>query len=270
MFFSSSIIGILNTTPDSFSDGGQHNTLHAALAHADKLLEEGADIIDIGGESTRPGAAPTPPEEEIRRTIPLIAALRARHPQALLSIDTRRPETAAAALQAGVNIINDITGLTNPAMLQLCAQHPTCGIILMHMQGTPATMQQNPQYNDVVAEVRAFFEERVAAAEAAGISPARICLDPGFGFGKTTEHNLALLRNLEQLRVRNCPILSALSRKRFIGHILTGTPAPVLDPLPTVAFSLLAAQHGANLHRVHDVAPLAQALRLRNALLTEA
>lgn len=261
------IMGILNVTPDSFSDGGQHNTLETALTHARRMVAEGAQIIDIGGESNGPGSMGTSIEEEERRTLPVIRALRAEFPQLRLSIDTRHASVAAKALEAGVDIINDITGLADPAMRELCAAQP-CGIVLMHMQGEPRTMQQNPQYTNVVAEVRAFFEERVALAEAAGIDPARICLDPGIGFGKNVQHSLALVQHLEETRVRDLPMLMALSRKRFLGAVLNGgTPAPVLDALPTVVMSLLSADRGADLHRVHDVAPLRDALRLRAATL---
>lgn len=259
------IMGILNVTPDSFSDGGQHTTITAAIEHARRMLQDGAHIIDIGGESTRPGAAPVDAEEEERRTAPVIAALRQEFPHALLSIDTRTPSVAAAALAAGADIINDITGLASAEMRTLCAAHP-CGIILMHMQGTPQTMQIAPTYTDVVAEVRAFFEQRLAMAQAAGITPERICLDPGIGFGKTTEHNLALIRHLNTLRVANRPLLMALSRKRFLGDILNNPELAKNSPLPTVSMSLLAAQNGANLHRVHDVAPLHQALTLLHSL----
>lgn len=261
------IMGILNVTPDSFSDGGEHNTLETALEHARRMISEGAHIIDIGGESTRPGSMETSTAEEARRTLPVIRALRQEFPELLISIDTRHAEVAEQALAAGADIINDITGLADPAMRALCAAQP-CGIIVMHMQGEPRTMQQNPQYTDVVAEVRRFFEERVALAEAAGIAPARICLDPGIGFGKAVAHNLALVQHLEETRVRNLPMLMALSRKRFMGAVLSGgTPAPVQEALPTVVMSLLSADRGADLHRVHEVKPLRDALTLRAATL---
>ena len=266
MVFAGGIMGILNVTPDSFSDGGQHNSIAAAVAHTRSMLEQGAHIIDIGGESTRPGAEPVSEAEEEARTAPVIAALRKEFPNALLSIDTRHPAVAAAALQAGADIVNDITGLASAEMRSLCAAHP-CGIILMHMQGTPQTMQIAPTYTDVVAEVRAFFEERLAVAQQSGIVPARICLDPGIGFGKTTQHNLELIRHLSSLRVQNCPIMMALSRKRFLGELIADPQLAKTSPLPTVTMSLLAAENGANLHRVHDVAPLHHALTLRNALL---
>ncbi|MDO5463785.1 MAG: dihydropteroate synthase [Akkermansia sp.] len=259
------IMGILNVTPDSFSDGGQHTTAAAALEHAECMLHEGAHIIDIGGESTRPGSSPVPEDEEMRRVLPVITAIRERHPAARISIDTRHATVAAAALQAGADIVNDISGLADARMRALCAERP-CGIILMHMQGTPATMQQAPHYQDVVAEVRDFFAERVAQAEQSGIDPQRICLDPGIGFGKTTEHNLALIRHLSELRVHDLPLMMALSRKRFIGELLHNPELAKTSPLPTVALSLLAADRGADLHRVHDIAPLHHALALRHSL----
>lgn len=260
------IIGILNVTPDSFSDGGEHDSLEKALEHARRLRAEGADMIDVGGESTRPGSQEVAEEEEIRRTEPVIRALRQEFPELRLSIDTRHVEVARVALEAGADVVNDITGLAHPAMRELCAEMP-CGIILMHMQGEPRTMQDQPHYEDVVAEVRAFFRERVQLAEQAGIDPARICLDPGIGFGKDVSHNLALIRHLEETRVGGLPLLMALSRKRFMGAVLEDAAAPRVSPLPTVAMSLLAAGYGAELHRVHDVAPLRQALRLRQATL---
>lgn len=260
------VMGILNVTPDSFSDGGQHADTRSALEHARRMLGEGADIIDIGGESTRPGSQEVTPDEEARRVLPVIEALRAEFPSARLSIDTRHAGVARAALLAGADVVNDITGLASPEMRRVCAELP-CGVVLMHMQGEPGTMQQNPQYGDVVAEVRAFFEERVAAAAAAGISPQRICLDPGIGFGKTVEHNVCLIRHLESLRVNDLPLLMALSRKRFMGELLGDAGLPKVSALPTVTMSLLAADRGADLHRVHDVAALKQALLLRSALL---
>lgn len=259
------VMGILNVTPDSFSDGGLHAGVDAALAHARLLVEQGADIIDVGGESTRPGAAEVAPEEEMRRIRPVIEALRAAFPALRISIDTRHAEVARAALQAGADVVNDITGLAAPEMRRLCAEMP-CGVVLMHMQGRPETMQLAPQYEDVVAEVRTFFEERLRLAQQAGIAAERICLDPGIGFGKTLEHNLALIRQLESLRVAGRPLLMALSRKRFMGELLGDAQLVRESPLPTVVMSLLAADRGADMHRVHDVAPLRQALVLRRAL----
>ena len=259
------IMGILNVTPDSFSDGGVHADVASAVAHARRMIDAGADMIDIGGESTRPGSAEVTVAEELDRVLPVVAALRAEFPHARLSIDTRHAEVARATLLAGADVVNDITGLADPAMRQVCAELP-CGVVLMHMQGEPGTMQQNPRYDDVVAEVRAFFETRVALAVADGIAPERICLDPGIGFGKTVEHNLSLIRHLESLRVRNLPMLMALSRKRFMGSLLGDAELPKLSAVPTVVMSLLSADRGADLHRVHDVAELKQALVLRAAL----
>ena len=241
-------MGILNVTPDSFSDGGRYTGVEAAVAHARDMVQAGADMIDIGGEATRPGAVAVDAAEELR-----------------LSIDTRHAEVARAALQAGADVVNDITGLADPAMRAVCAEFP-CGVVLMHMQGTPQTMQIAPHYDDVVAEVRALFEERLALAQADGIAAERICLDPGIGFGKTVEHNLALIRGLEALRVQNLPMLMALSRKRFLGGLWGDAVAVRQASLPTVVMSLLAAQHGADLHRVHDVADLRRALALRAAV----
>ena len=259
------VMGVLNVTPDSFSDGGLRTTVPAALEHARHLVAAGADMIDIGGESTRPGAQEVSVAEELRRVVPVIEAIRAEFPALRLSIDTRHAEVARAALQAGADVVNDISGLASPAMRDVCAEFP-CGVVLMHMQGEPGTMQQNPHYTDVVAELRAFFEERVQLVLDAGIALNRICLDPGIGFGKTSTHNLALIAGLESLRVRNLPILMALSRKRFLGELVGDAEMARTTPLPTVTMSLLAAERGADLHRVHDVAELCAALRLRAAL----
>lgn len=259
------VMGILNVTPDSFSDGGLHADVEAALAHARQMQAAGADMIDIGGESTRPGSAEVPVQEEMRRVLPVIEALRAEFPAARLSIDTRHAAVARVALLAGVDVVNDITGLTSPEMRKVCAELP-CGVVLMHMQGEPRTMQQNPEYADVVSEVRSFFERQLVQAAADGIDVQRICLDPGIGFGKTVEHNLCLIRELEALRVMNRPLLMALSRKRLMGTLLQDADLPKKSPLPTVVMSLLSADRGADLHRVHDVAALKQALTLRAAL----
>ncbi len=272
-------MGILNLTPDSFSDGGEHNNKKAALAHAAKLIKEGADIIDIGGESTRPGATPVTPREEQRRVLPVIRALRKKYPTLRLSIDTRHASTARAALKAGADIINDVTGLTDPAMMSLCAEEP-CGIVLMHIKGDPFDTTEIPFYFDILSEVRNFFETQVAAAEAAGISPSRICLDPGIGFRKSTKDNLELIHALGQVRTRDLPLLMGLSRKRFLKEITPPTPDTLglelpppepysehdPDPYPTVAMSMLAAENGADVHRVHDVAPHRVALHLGLAM----
>lgn len=259
-------MGILNVTPDSFSDGGLHAGVPAALAHARRMLVAGAHIIDIGGESTRPGAAEVSIREELERVVPVMRALRWEFPDALLSVDTRHAEVARAALEEGADILNDITGLADAAMRCVCREIP-CGIVVMHMQGEPATMQQNPVYQDVVAEVRSFFEARLALLESEGIDPLRVCLDPGIGFGKTVEHNLSLIRELSALRVQDRPLLMALSRKRFMGSILGDAALAREQVWPTLAMSLLAAERGADMHRVHDIAELCGALKLRQALL---
>lgn len=260
-------MGILNVTPDSFSDGGLHEGVPSALDHARRLVESGADMLDIGGESTRPGSEEVDEAEELARVIPVIQAVRQEFPALRLSIDTRHARVAREALLAGVDVVNDITGLADSAMRSVCAQYP-CGIILMHMQGMPGTMQRAPHYDDVVAEVRAFFEERVALAVHDGIAANRICLDPGIGFGKSVEHNLSLIKGLAHLRVQQLPMMMALSRKRFMGAILHDAEAAMSSPVPTVAMSLMASERGADLHRVHDVAAVVQALTLRGALLS--
>ena len=257
------VMGILNVTPDSFSDGGSYKSLDAAVRHARSMLEEGADIIDVGGESTRPGAAPVSMEEEMARVVPVIEALRAQFGPLRLSIDTRHAAVARAALEAGADIVNDVEGLRGEGMAELCARFG-CGVIVMHMQGEPGTMQQAPCYNDVVAEVRSFFEERWETLTAAGIDPACLCWDPGIGFGKTVEHNLALVAHLESLRVAGLPLMMALSRKRFLGTVL-GEAAAGREAGATVAMSLYARRCGADLHRVHEVQPLKRALALWNA-----
>lgn len=259
------IIGILNTTPDSFSDGGAHASLSAALHHAEALLAAGAHIIDIGGESTRPGATPIDTDTEISRTVPLIKALRERHPHALLSIDTRHAEVAAAALDAGADIINDISALTDSHMAALCAKQP-CGIIIMHRLPFDAVL---PAPERMPQLLRDFFTERVHTLQSLGIAPERLCLDPGIGFGKKASHTMEILRHQEKIRVADRPILMALSRKRFIGELLHNRAEPVIEALPTVILSLLAADRGADLHRVHDVEELQTALRLRASLLRE-
>lgn len=259
------IMGILNVTPDSFSDGGRHSGVEDAVAYARRMWLDGADMIDIGGESTRPGSAEVEDAEELRRVLPVIEVLRSKYPEMRLSIDTRHASVARAALEAGVDVVNDITGLTNPAMRAVCAEFP-CGVVLMHMQGTPKTMQVAPHYIDVVAEVRDFFEQQVNLAQAEGIAQERICLDPGIGFGKNLEHNLALIQHLETLRVQQLPLLMALSRKRFIGALWEDADFVRQSPWPTVVMSLMAAQSGADMHRVHDVAELRRALQLRAAV----
>lgn len=254
------VMGILNVTPDSFSDGGQHTGVQRAVAQARAMRDAGALIVDIGGESTRPGAEPVPAEEEIDRVRPVLRALAGEG--VLLSVDTMKPEVARAALAAGTHLINDVTGLRDPAMLALCvaARAPAC---LMHMQGEPRTMQQAPRYGDVVAEVQTFLRERAGAVLAAGVPS--VLLDPGLGFGKTLEHNLALLRALPDLTGGPFPVLIGASRKGMI-HLLAGEPrADRRDP-GTLALHLHAARHGAALVRAHAADAHVQALRVQAAL----
>lgn len=246
------IMGILNVTPDSFSDGGQYAQPEAALEHARQLIAEGADIIDLGGESARPGSRGVKVEEEQRRVLPALRRVRQSLPSAIISVDTRHPEVARLALEAGADIINDVGGLGDRAMREVCAEF-RCGVVLMHMQGEPSSMQLAPYYEDVVREVRDFFQHRIRLAHEAGIELSRICLDPGIGFGKTAQHNLTLIRHLEEVRCEGLPILVGLSRKSFLDQVDSDT----------VQMSLEAAQYGAQIHRVHDVAALRAALTLR-------
>ncbi len=262
------VMGILNVTPDSFSDGGEHLGVETALAHARRMIAEGAEVIDIGGESTRPGAAVVAAAEEIARTVPVIAALRAEW-DGLISIDTTKASVAEAALAAGADIVNDVSGLlADREMAAICAAHG-CGVVVMHMQGTPLTMQQAPRYADVVAEVRGFFEERLATLTGAGIDPAALCFDPGIGFGKTLDHNLSLLRGLGEISVAGRPLLLGVSRKSFIGKIL-GTAALDAREWPTVAITANAREQGVMLHRVHSVKSNMEALRMTEAILGHA
>ena len=259
------VMGILNVTPDSFSDGGRHAGAGAALDHARQMIAEGAELIDIGGESTRPGAAPVTAADEIARTIPVVTALRAEW-DGLICIDTTKAAVAAAALAAGADIVNDVSGLrADPAMPEVCAAS-TCGVVVMHMQGEPRTMQSTPRYTDVVAEVRAFFADRLAALVRSGINPATLCFDPGIGFGKTLEHNLALLGALRSISPPARPLLLGVSRKSFINKIL-GSDDPALRDPPTAVITALARQQGVMLHRVHAIRPNLEALRLTEALL---
>jgi dihydropteroate synthase len=252
------VMGIVNVTPDSFSDGGRHDEASAAMAHCDRLLAEGADILDIGGESTRPGAAMPELAEELRRVLPVVQhAVRLGVP---VSVDTSRPEVIEATLAAGADIINDVRALQWPGALAAVAAHPTVGLCLMHMQGQPATMQQAPAYGDVVAEVQAFLGARLAAVKAAGIDAARIVLDPGYGFGKTLDHNLQLFRGQAVLNALGQPLLVGWSRKGTLGQI-TGRPAGE-RLVASVAAALAALQHGARIVRVHDVAATVDAVKV--------
>ena len=256
-------MGILNVTPDSFYDGGTHAVLEAALAHGRTLIAEGADVIDVGGESSRPGAQPISADEECDRVVPVVAGLR-RETDRPISIDTTKAAVAAAALGAGADVVNDISaGRFEPAILDRAAEHGA-GFVLMHMQGTPATMQTAPRYDDVVAEVVAFLRERTAAAGAAGIEAGRVWLDPGIGFGKRREHNLALLAHLHRIVDLGFPVLVGASRKRFLAVDEHDSPGDRLAA--SLAAATLAAANGAAIVRVHDVAATRRALALTDAV----
>lgn len=255
------VMGIVNVTPDSFSDGGRLPTAQAAIDHARQLIEEGADLLDIGGESTRPGAAEVPAEEELRRVLPVLRGL--RDAPVPLSVDTSKPEVMRAALAEGATVINDVYALRRPGALA-CVAGADCGIVLMHMQGNPRTMQAAPRYGDVVNEVLAFLQQRRDAAEAAGVARARIVLDPGFGFGKTPAHNLTLLARLDALSALGCPLLAGWSRKATLG-LITGRPVQARVHA-SVAAALLAVQRGARIVRVHDVAATVDALKVWQAV----
>ena len=253
------ILGIVNATPDSFSDGGRFFDTDAAVAHALTLVDEGADILDIGGESTRPGAQPLTLAEETSRILPVLEAL--RDLDVPLSVDTRKPEVMRVAIAHGAAMINDIQALASRAALE-AVRDSACAVCLMHMQGDPQTMQAAPHYDDVVAQVRDFLAQRVRACEAAGIARARIVIDPGFGFGKNHRHNLALLRALGAFGELGVPLLAGLSRKSLLGKI-TGRPAP--ERLAgSVALAMLAVQNGADIVRVHDVAATRDALLVQH------
>jgi dihydropteroate synthase len=256
------VMGILNVTPDSFSDGGQFTNIDAAIAHAQQLIDDGADIIDIGGESTRPGATPVPLETELQRVIPVIQAL--AKCGVALSIDTYKPAVMQAAIKAGVHMVNDVFALQQPGAIE-AVQDSAVGLCLMHMQGTPQTMQLQPQYQDVLVEVRQFLQQRVSHLSAAGIAKQRIAIDPGFGFGKKTQHNLTLLKQLAQIRFDDLPILAGLSRKSILGQLAGGDPSQRL--YASLAASVLAVSHGANIVRVHDVKATVEALKVTAAVL---
>ena len=257
------VMGIVNVTPDSFSDGGQHNSVEAAVAHALQLAREGADILDIGGESTRPGAADVSLDEELSRVIPLIERL-AKETPLPISIDTSKPEVMRAAVAAGAGMINDVYALRREGALDAAAELGV-PVVLMHMQGEPRSMQQAPDYDDVVAEVHRFLAERIFSAEMAGIAKKKIVVDPGFGFGKTTAHNLALLANMARFADLGVPVLAGLSRKRSIGE-LTGRDDPRERINGSLAAHLVAVQRGAMLVRTHDVAATVDALKVWHAI----
>lgn len=257
------IMGVLNRTPDSFSDGGAYNDFDAAIAHARAMLDEGADILDVGGESTRPGAAPVPVEEELRRVLPLVERL-AGELGAKVSVDTSKPEVMQAAIKAGAVMINDVYALRQPGALEAAAASGTT-VCLMHMLGEPRSMQQDPRYIDVTAEVRDFLLERARLCVAAGIPRGRIVLDPGFGFGKTLAHNLTLLKDLPVLAREGYPVLVGLSRKSMLGTLLGGKP--VEQRLhASVAAAVVAVLNGAEIIRCHDVAATVDALKVVSAV----
>ncbi len=257
------VMGIVNVTPDSFHDGGKYASLDTALRHCEELLEAGADILDIGGESSRPGALPVSEEEEIRRVVPLIEAL-ARRTQIPLSIDTVKSQVARRALDAGALIVNDVSGMTVDPMMWELPQGYGAGVVLNHMQGTPQTMQKAPQYTDVLREVKAFLFERVQLLASLGLPKDRIALDPGIGFGKRVEDNYRLIDGIEFLDGIGCPVLLGVSRKSFIGK------TPGLENsdrlIPSVALAVFAALKGVSILRVHDVCETVEALRMISAL----
>jgi len=256
------LMGVVNVTPDSFSDGGLFLDAEAAIVHGEELVRDGAEILDVGGESTRPGAEEVGAEEELARVGPVVAGLAGT---AIVSIDTSKAAVARAALDAGASIVNDVTALRHdPDLGAVCAERGA-GLILMHMQGGPRTMQENPVYDDVVDDVKAFLAERLKAAVGAGVAEGLIWLDPGIGFGKNLDHNLELLRRLGELRELGRPLVVGTSRKSFLGKI---DGSPVEDRLGgTIASSILAAAEGADVLRVHDVAEAAQAARVASAII---
>jgi dihydropteroate synthase len=259
------LVGILNVTPDSFSDGGEFFDPERAVARAAAMLDEGAGIVDVGGESTRPGSDPVSPEEEVRRVVPVIGGILAARPEALISVDTYRSRTAEAALEAGAHMINDVTALRGDSEMASLIAEAGCPVILMHMKGEPKTMQSDPRYGDVVREVRDFLLERAEAAVAAGIREENVIVDPGIGFGKTVEHNLALLDRLDAIADLGYPVLVGASRKSFIGRI-TGAQEAAGRVYGTVATSVMAYERGATLFRVHDVRANREALAVAAAV----
>ncbi|GJI98080.1 dihydropteroate synthase [Duganella caerulea] len=255
------VMGILNVTPDSFSDGGQHQSLEFAISHAEQMILDGVDIIDVGGESSRPGAPPLPLEQELQRVMPVLYALRDIGPA--ISVDTYKPEVMREAIIAGVDMINDINGFRAPGAIA-AVRDSDCGLCIMHMQSDPLHMQLAPSYTDVVAEVTAFLRERIEALTEAGIDPRRLCIDPGFGFGKTVEHNYALLKATAQLIAElDVPLLAGLSRKSMVGAV---TGKPVEQRMAgSVGGALAAVAQGALIVRVHDVAETVDALKVWQA-----
>ncbi len=257
------IMGVVNITPDSFSDGGQFFDAARAIAHAFRLIEEGADLLDVGGESSRPGARSVPAEEELVRVLPLLNAL--RDSPIPVSVDTTKPQVMRAAMDAGAAMINDISALSAPGALEAIASSAEVAVCLMHMKGEPSTMQQAPVYDDVVSEVLAFLAGKAGAVAAAGIARDRIVVDPGFGFGKTLAHNLEMLRRLDEFNAIGLPVMAGLSRKSTLGKL---SGKPVTGRLPaSIAAAVLAAERGARIVRVHEVDATRDALSVLNALL---
>jgi dihydropteroate synthase len=264
------IMGVLNVTPDSFSDGGQFMDEEAAFRHAERMVSEGAIILDVGGESSRPGAEPVPAEEELRRVIPVLRRLRSRFPDLFLSIDTYKAETARQALAAGADIVNDISALrADPAMFEVL-KRSDAGVILMHMQGTPRTMQINPYYEDVVTEVFEFLRLRRDELVNGGIDRGRIAIDPGYGFGKRVQDNVQLVRWLSRFAELGQPVVVGISRKSPIAQLLGNPKLPPQERLwPTVALTSLLREKGAHVFRVHDVRPNLEALRMTEAIVSD-
>jgi dihydropteroate synthase len=259
------VMGIVNVTPDSFSDGGMLSTTEEAVAHGVQLAADGADILDIGGESTRPGADAVPLDQELARVVPVVTGLAEAAPtHVALSVDTRRPDVARAALDAGASIVHDVTAGRDPAMFD-AVRAAGAGLVLMHMLGDPATMQDDPRYDDVVADVRDFLAARIGAAVAAGVPRDHVCVDPGLGFGKTLEHNLALLRAIAAFEQLRTPVLVGASRKRFIGE-LTGVEDPIDRVEGTAGTVAWCAANGVDVVRVHDVLAMARVVRVVDAI----
>ena len=259
-------MGVVNVTPDSFSDGGLWLEPEAAVAHGLELHSEGAAILDVGGESTRPGAEPVGEAEELRRIEPVVRSLCQQAPGAVVSIDTMKASVAEAALAAGASYVNDVTALRGDPRMAGVVAAAGCEVCLMHMAGTPQTMQEDPRYDDVVGEVASFLAERAEAAVAAGIAPERIQLDPGIGFGKSLEHNLELLRRLDEIAAIGFPVVAGLSRKRFLG-VITGREEPAARVAASVAAAVLSWERGASVLRAHDVAATVDALKVATATL---
>jgi dihydropteroate synthase len=259
------VMGIVNVTPDSFSDGGMLPDAEAAVAHGLRLAAEGADILDVGGESTRPGADPVPAGEELERVLPVIEGLREAAPERVaLSVDTRRPDVAKAALEAGASIVNDVTAAADPAMFDVVAASGA-GLVLMHMLGEPRTMQDDPRYDDVVVDVRDFLAARLGAAVAAGVARDRLCVDPGIGFGKNLDHNLRLLHDIASFGELRVPVMVGASRKRFLGQ-LTDVDEPSARVEGTAGAVAWCAANGVDVVRVHDVLQMARVARVVDAI----